>query len=437
MRKPSFTFLLGLSFYWFTLTFIFGAVITILIPSLVATWFEPEVAGKWLGIVMGIGGIAAAVSQLLVGALSDHSTHRWGRRRPFILMGSALSVLVFIAMGAGLTGYWHFVALFILAQIALNIAAAPYTALLPDLIPREHHGRAAGLMGVARILGEGIGILFAAHILRRNPLHGQEAASAAGVSGHHLLLLMLAFSILMIIATTIILIQCRETPLQRNDAEKTWRQAVVSILHTSLRNHPDFSWLLVSRAVINLGVYTVASFILYFMEYALKVPDPQKATSTTMTILLVSAAAGSYPAGVISDRRGRKVVLYISCAFTASAGMAFVFCNSFPLAMVCAAAMGLGFGAFLSTDWAFACNLLPQKDPARYLAIWNLGAALPHVFAVFIGGFIADTVHKFYPLGSGHRAIFLLSVIYFVLGALIIGKVRETVGEQVDAQAPS
>jgi len=433
-KRPAFTFLVGLSSYWFALTFIFGAVITILIPSLIRSWFDPEHAGKWIGVVMAAGGIIATAVQLVVGALSDHSTSLWGRRRPFILAGSVFSVLVFLAMGSGLAGYWHFVGLFVLAQVALNIGAAPYTALLPDLIPKEYHGQAAGVMGIARIFGEGIGVFFAARVLGQGSVHG-ELVSTSVVTGNGLRVLMFTFSLLLVSATIIVLLQCRERPLCRSEIANTWWGTIASIFRTSLRDYPDFSWLLLSRAIINLGVYTVASFLLFFMEYALKVDNPHSATSIIMAVLLVSAAVGSYPAGVISDRYGRKIVLYIACGMTAAAGIAFVFCGSFKLATCFAAVMGLGFGAFLSTDWAFACNLLPPREPARYLAIWNLGSALPQVFAAFIGGLVADAVHRFFPLGMGHRAIFLLSVLYFLLGAGMITKVRETIIKTQDIPA--
>ncbi len=429
-KTPTF-FLIGLSSYWFTLTFIFGAVISILIPTLMDTWFGPTASGKWLGIAMGIGGISATASQLVTGAISDHSTSRWGRRRPFILAGSSLSVVVFLLMAGGLRGYWHFVALFLFAQIVLNVAAAPYTALLPDLVPKEEHGRAAGLMGTARILGEGLGIVFSARIMGKDPIHG-TAIALAGHLNERLMSLMLLFAVLLTVTTIVILVICREEPLKDNDGT-TWQGAVGSIFRTSLRDYPDFTWLLVSRATINLGVYTVASFIKLFFKYTLKVPDPNAATGMMMGIILVSGAIGSYPAGVLSDRLGRKVILFIACGITAATGFLFVFCPSVPFAMVCAAIMGVGFGAFLSTDWAFACNLLPSKDPARYLAIWNLGAALPQVFATPIGGLIADWIHNsgYFPLGHGYRAIFLLAVVYFVLGALMITRVREPVEQRV------
>lgn len=427
MKKPSLVFLIGLSSYWFALTFIVGAVISILIPTLMEDWFGPRHSGRPLGIVMGIGGLVAAVTQLLAGVLSDHSTSRWGCRRPFILAGSSLAIVVFLVMGLAMRSYWHFVVLFILAQVALNIAAAPYTALLPDLVPPEDQGRAAGVLGVSRIFGEGMGIYFSAKMLGKDPMHSSTTSVGGGRVHEKLLPLMVLFSGLILAAALLVTAICKEKPL-RDPGGTTWRQAVRKILRTSLRDYPDFTWLLVSRAVMNLGVYTVASFILFFVEHALKAPDYKTATSGLMVYLLVGGAVGSYPAGALSDRFGRKGVLFASCGLTALAGILFALCPTLSFASGCAVVMGLGFGAFLSTDWAFACNLLPAKDPARYLAVWNLAATLPQMVAAPIGGHIADFIHKagHWEMGMGYRAIFLLAVLYFLVGAALIAKVRET-----------
>ena len=75
----------------------------------------------------------ALLVQALMGSLSDRSQLRWGRRRPFILIGTLLDLVFITAIGLlaglqGMTGYWLLFILLLLLQLTSNTAQAGVTA---------------------------------------------------------------------------------------------------------------------------------------------------------------------------------------------------------------------------------------------------------------------------------------------------------------------
>ena len=82
--------------------------------------------------------------QPVAGAISDRSRFNWGRRRPYILIGTVVSLL--IIPGIGWVGSYAAVFLvYCLLQVASNIAQGPYQAFIPELVPASKHGLASGI----------------------------------------------------------------------------------------------------------------------------------------------------------------------------------------------------------------------------------------------------------------------------------------------------
>ncbi len=67
---------------------VFVAFLQVFLPLQVQA-FAPDQKVSTLGLVMGIGGLCAALTNPIAGTLSDHSGSRFGRRTPWLL-GSAL-----------------------------------------------------------------------------------------------------------------------------------------------------------------------------------------------------------------------------------------------------------------------------------------------------------------------------------------------------------
>ena len=103
---------------WFSLT-TRGQVLGLLVPLIVLQFVGEAQKGAYYGKMRLWGLMVALLAQALFGMLSDRNTSRFGRRRPFIVAGTVLEILVFFLNGltlnlSGMTGYVCVCTLFVI-----------------------------------------------------------------------------------------------------------------------------------------------------------------------------------------------------------------------------------------------------------------------------------------------------------------------------------
>src|SRR6266536_6718008 len=111
------------------------------LPPILKSFGAPDLL---IGLLSSTRSIEGAVIQPTIGALSDRVWTRFGRRRPFMLIGVPLSALFFLA-GAFVHDLLLLAAVIFLFSIFFNVAVDPYTALLADIAPLEQRGWLSGL----------------------------------------------------------------------------------------------------------------------------------------------------------------------------------------------------------------------------------------------------------------------------------------------------
>src|SRR5437870_12667419 len=145
-------------------------------------------AGSGLALLTLLGAVVAILVQPTIGTISDYTITRWGRRKPYIVIGAVLDV-VFLAGIASSNTYVSVVAFVVLLQISSNFAQGPFQGYVPDLVPAAQVGLASGLMGVMIVLGRIGGVAMpsdgrrsgesSAAACRRGPLDGTTASLTA------------------------------------------------------------------------------------------------------------------------------------------------------------------------------------------------------------------------------------------------------------------
>lgn len=377
---------------------------------------DSQAAGR-LSWILGAGALVAAVTQMLFGAISDHSHHRAGRRKPFLIVGVlllniALLLFPFVRSYAALFG------VFLLMQFFLNVASGPYQALLPDIVPAQYHGKASAYMGMFQLVGRTGGMVAGGVLLQY---------------GFGLSVLTIIFAILLNGLMIVTASLTHEEPLAPDMSTHAARPGVLSSIRESfqvdLRGQASYVWVLVSRFVINIGVYTILPFLQYYLINAFDLTKTEALKKQVMIALIVniSGLAGTFPAGAASDRMSKKLVVYWTCALSIAGGLGFALSGSITYALISAAVFGLGYGAFQAVDWALVYNVLPQREPAKYMGLWGFADTIPQIIAPLLGGAIAATVIARYDANIGYRAIMMAAIIWFALGTFFIRFVRERV----------
>src|SRR5206468_992589 len=145
--------LLSVTAYWLAITTLWGAFTFSVIPRLVESKgvlgsSTHPLAGLAIGVITTAGVLIAILVQPTMGSISDHTRSRLGRRKPFILIGTAMDLLflTFAAWAFWNQNYWAFVGAVALLQFSSNFAQGPYQGYIPDLVPGRQVGIASGLL---------------------------------------------------------------------------------------------------------------------------------------------------------------------------------------------------------------------------------------------------------------------------------------------------
>jgi MFS family permease len=191
-----------------------------------------------------------------------------------------------------------------------------------------------------------------------------------------------------------------------------------------VRANRDFVWFLISRLLILMAFTTLHTFALYFLKDIVGVANP----ATAMAKFSIAAVAGMlavvYPAGRLSDRVGRQPIAITSGLFGAlGIALIFLFQHSYVLIISFGGLIGMSFGAFMSTNWALATDLVPKGEEARYLGLTNLATAGGAALARLIGPVI-DFLNKYAPT-LGYQVMLGACFTYMVVGSLLIIKVKK------------
>ncbi|MFN7695634.1 MAG: MFS transporter [Burkholderiales bacterium] len=94
--------------------------------------------GKNLPLLWLAGPVTGLLVQPLIGALSDRTTHRWGRRTPYFLYGALLCSLGLVAMPFS-PALWFAASLLWILDAANNVTMEPYRAYVSDRLRPEQH----------------------------------------------------------------------------------------------------------------------------------------------------------------------------------------------------------------------------------------------------------------------------------------------------------
>jgi len=350
--------------------------------------------------------------QPIAGAISDRSGFGWGRRRPYILLGAILAIL--FLPGIGLAN--SFVAIFIiycLLQVSGNTAQGPYQAFIPDLVPERKRGLASGVKTLLEILG-GVALLYLIALFMDRYFAGE------GVFWLWLALGALAIVLLGTMLATILMV--KERP-GAGGSQLPLLPTLYKSFKIDVKANRDFVWFLASRLFILMAFTTLQTFALYFLRDVVGVAEPATATARFSIVAVAGMLAVVYPAGRLSDRVGRRPIV-VSSGLLGALGIAliFLFQHSYMLIVLCGGLVGISFGAFMSTNWALATDLVAKGEEARYLGLTNLATAGGAALARLIGPVI-DFFNAYSPR-LGYAVMLLACFLYFLLGSLLVMKIK-------------
>jgi MFS family permease len=366
------------------------------IPDIVGFGLAPSLAL----FIMTWDNIINMFVQPWVGAKSDQTWNRIGRRKPWILLGAPLALLgfVFIPVAQSVIA----IAVFILiTNFGMALFRSPTISWLGDLFEPDNRSKANGVInlmgGVGGLLAYfGGGMLFNAF--------GRTAPFIAG-------------AIAMVVALTVVLLFVKEP--QKITTENKEKQTGVLENLKALFNNPDKS-----------GFFVLLGILLWFMafnaletglsSFAVFTLGMEAGTASIYAgLVTISFILFSVPAGFIGTRYGRGITIRIGLVGLAVITLAgyFIIQSAITFAVI------LVLAGFL---WAMVnVNSLPlvydhgdEKRIGAFTGLYYFSSQLAAVLGPTLGGILVDT------LGDQYRWLWLFSFVFMTFAFLAMLGVR-------------
>jgi MFS family permease len=409
--------LVTLSVYWLGILTIQFGLGTQIVPAMVEDFVGTANSGVGLAVVNAVAVIASIFVQPTVGVISDYTITRWGRRKPYIFIGGLLDMVFLYGIATSDT-FVALVAFYFLIQVSSNFAQGPFQGYVPDLVPARQVGMASGLMGLMIVMGSIVGAGIAMFGL-------QEGGSMFAAT--------LALGAVEIVAMLIVVLRVHEgtTGPKRT---MSWPRVALSAWGTDILREKSVLWLLAVRLLF-LGASAAATSLgLYYFQRTHGLPRDDASQFVFIATVIVAgmSALASLPGARLSDRFGRKAVIYAGMGLMAIGLFGWTLAPSPEIAIAVFVPAGIGIGAFLSVDWALMTDVIPKHTSARYMGILNVGTALATPVFLVVGGLTMDVVGRALGDAAGPVAAMYVAIGFVALAALSLRQVdarRRELGE--------
>jgi hypothetical protein len=194
------------------------------------------------------------------------------------------------------------------------------------------------------------------------------------------------------------------------------------------RAHRNFYWVLVTRLLSNMGIWSVLTFLLSYLQDVIGVEQPEQ----VLPMLLGAGAIFAIPASLwgvrLAHRHGIVRIVRLTSWIMAATVIGYVLValqpSLFlvaPLVIVYAAA----YGAYQAVDWALALKVLPSRDAAgKDMGIWHVSMVLPQILGPAGTGWLISWAKSAVSPSFAYVLAFVLASLWLSLAAALVGRIR-------------
>lgn len=348
-RTPPWRYALGM----------FGTSIPINLIKSSIVLFYVDILGmdvRAYAVVMVVYAVIDAIDNPLLGYLSDRTRTRFGRRRPWLLLGAPLlaaSMIALFSPPSGLEGIslvlWF--ALFaILSELFDSMLNANYGALLPELFPSERRRGLANVLRQAFQLVAMIISLALTPVLTTSLLGTEETTEGFTLTA-------ILYAVLAVAVITVMVLGVRENPEHSRPRRSRLLPEVLHILRS-----PLFWAVGLTSACYGIALAIVLSGVQLYVRYTLELPVAYAFALQGVVILV--AAAGLFGWLRLISRIGALRTWRIGFLVLGGAFALLYFATSLPAALGAGVVLGLGWAGMMASNDLVVARVL-DLDAAR------------------------------------------------------------------------
>ncbi len=365
------------------------------------------------GLIWLAGPFTGMVVQPLIGALSDKTKSRFGRRRPYLLGGAIIASIALwlfpnsgnIANILGLNSF-PWAGLLIAAimiwviDACINIAQGPYRALIPDVVPQEQHSLANSYISLA--IGLGSVVAAATAPVLKIVFHYQMSIPA------QFIMAALAFTLAM--TWTCITIHEKSTLNSEVAEEQVPQVGFWQSMKEFFALSPEVSKICIMQFFTWIGMMCMMIFFTNFAIHTVYgIPDLTKlAADVQSQFLTTQTSATNYssicfaifnlvcfliavPIGFLAGKFGNKKVHIISLLSMVAAYIIMGVFKSSPLIVAIGMALsGIGWASVCALPFAMLSKYIKPGTEGSVMGIFNIFIAGPQVFVCTLVAWIIN-----------------------------------------------
>jgi MFS family permease len=387
-----------------------------ILPAVLLNYIPETQKNTWLGLLTFFGLILAMLIQPLSGALSDRWMSKFGRRRPFILIGTLFDLLFLGIMGfvGGLPAL--FIG-YIGLQISSNIAHGPAQGLMPDEVPADQLGVASGIKTAMDMAGVIISSLLMGFLITSQ--NADPKRSVLAIMGF-----LIVFGSLTLFGSH------EQVEVLENRPRIQWRRLWKDTFNFKMNGNRSYWSLIFSRFLYLVGIYGFQSFAQYYIRDKFPQQDPIAYTQIVMGTFVVVLIIFSLLAGALGDKYGRKRIHILSGIIGAVGAVLLIFASTPTQLILFGSVMGVGLGIFMSTNWAMANQMASGADAGKYMGLTNLATAGSAAVARLEGPMIDGFNNAAPGHWVGWTVLFAVSAVLMLLSSLALKDVPEMKAEK-------
>ncbi|MBM4420316.1 MAG: MFS transporter [Chloroflexi bacterium] len=351
------------------------------------------VANAWIGLLSQERPPLAGLSQIVVGALSDRTRSRIGRRRPFIVAGVPIAALALLALIPH-PPLWAVIGLLLVLTTSFAVAYGPYLALLADLVPAPRRGMVGGLLNLASMLGQ---------------LFILVVAMGLWETAERTVFLLVAGGLLGGFAVTVLFVPEQPVPARPVPRFSPRRYA------RDLAGRRDLLLYLAATLLFWFGTAGVVPFITRFGVSELGTTE-----GGAFQLFVVAAAAtalATLPAGWAADRVGKRPVMLVGLVLFGVTTLAASQVRTLDAALVLMGIVGLANALSTVPLLPLLADLIPRERAGELTGVGTGTWELAQPLGALTGGAVAD-------LTGTLRASLVLAGVLVLAGALVLTRVR-------------
>lgn len=364
----------------------------------------PDSKETSLSLAVSFSALLQLVAIPLGGALSDRTTSKLGRRRPWIIAMLIVALLCMAVIGA-VPSIPAIVAAYIVGITAAQLAFSSYAVIPVEGVPDNMRGKVMGFMGMFGALAMSAGAYLASSLINVP------------------FFMMTAPVLLAILASIPLLLLYKDPVKHTEDVPPLDVASLFKNLLVDPRKQPAFAWVWLSRFLAGVAMTGMFTYFIYFMVDGLGMSFPEAGGNAGFLSLLSAPVSVFFFtfSGWLSDKVGRRKPFVAGAALLMAAALIIAgTATSFTQFVVAWLVFAVGQAMYLTVDLALCASVLPNaKDVGKDMGVFQLALSIPNIAVPLVAPAILA-------IGSGHNYLLLwgMCAILCALGAVAVYQVK-------------